>query len=157
MCPASPPLTARSLHPRTPHVQAIRVLNMVKLYGKALRINKASSDRRTAEVGANLFIGNLDPDVDEKLLYDTFSAFGVVVSTPKIMRDPDTGNSKGFGFVGFDCFEASDAAIETMGGQFLAGRPVSVMYAYKKDSRGAPRAAPSRAAQRAWLGAWRGG
>lgn len=33
------------------------------------------------QVGANLFVGNLDPDVDEKLLYDTFSAFGVVIST----------------------------------------------------------------------------
>lgn len=40
-----------------------------------------------------------------QLLYDTFSAFGVIVSTPKIMRDPETGNSRGFGFVSFDCFE----------------------------------------------------
>lgn len=40
-----------------------------------------------------------------QLLYDTFSAFGVIVTTPKIMRDPETGNSKGFGFVSFDCFE----------------------------------------------------
>ena len=42
-----------------------------------------------------------------QLLYDTFSAFGVVVGAPKIMRDPDTGLSKGFGFVSFDSFEAS--------------------------------------------------
>lgn len=28
------------------------------------------------------------------------------------MRDPDSGNSKGFGFVSYDSFEASDAAIE---------------------------------------------
>ena len=34
-----------------------------------------------------------------QLLYDTFSAFGVIVNTPKIMRDPETGNSRGFGFV----------------------------------------------------------
>jgi hypothetical protein len=46
------------------------------------------------DVGANLFIGNLSPDVDEKLLYDTFSAFGVIITTPKIMRDPETGVSK---------------------------------------------------------------
>lgn len=30
----------------------------------------------------------------------------------QIMRDPDTGNSRGFGFVSYDSFEASDAAIE---------------------------------------------
>jgi RNA recognition motif-containing protein len=35
-------------------------------------------------VGANVFIGNLDPEVDEKLLYDTFSAFGVILQTPKV-------------------------------------------------------------------------
>lgn len=33
--------------------------------------------------------------VDEKLLYDTFSAFGVIVgNTPKCMRDPETGQPK---------------------------------------------------------------
>ena len=26
-------------------------------------------------------IGNLDPDVDEKVLYDTFSVFGLIIST----------------------------------------------------------------------------
>lgn len=30
----------------------------------------------------------------------------------QIMRDPETGNSRGFGFVSYDSFEASDAAIE---------------------------------------------
>ena len=84
-------------------------------------------------------------DVDEKMLYDTFSAFGSIQDTPKIMRDPDTGNSKGFGasrrfrtnpfpspvcvcgknmvsragFVSYDSFEASDLAIECMHNQYL--------------------------------------
>lgn len=53
------------------------------------------------------------------------------------MRDPDTGVSKGFGFVSFDSFEASDASIEAMNGQFLCNRGISVAYAYKKDARGA--------------------
>ena len=48
-------------------MQAIKVLNMVKLFGKAIRVNKASQDKNSNEVGANLFIGNLDPDVDEKV------------------------------------------------------------------------------------------
>ena len=53
-------------------------------------------------MGANLFVGQLDPDVDEKMLYDTFSAFGFIIQTPKVMRDPDTGMSKGYGFVSYD-------------------------------------------------------
>jgi len=45
---------------------------MIKLYGKPIKVNKASQDKRTHEVGANLFIGNLDGEVDEKTLYETF-------------------------------------------------------------------------------------
>ena len=120
---------------------------MIKVYGKPIRVNKSSQDKRTQDVGANLFIGNLDQDVDEKvgftpeyqangnndfyfsqlpfplqLLFDTFSAFGVVVMTPKLMRDPDTGASRGFGFVSYENFDSSDAAIEAMNGQFLCNR-----------------------------------
>ena len=114
---------------------ALKVMNMVKLFGKPLRVNKASQDRRAVEVGANLFVGGLDGDVDEKLLYDTFSAFGTISETPKVMRDPDTGGSKGYGFVSYDSFEASDLAIECMNGQFLCNKQVQVGYAYKRDSR----------------------
>ncbi len=58
------------------------------------------------------------------------------MATPKIMRDPDTGNSKGFGFVSYDSFDASDAAIEAMNAQYLSGRQITVSYAYKKDTKG---------------------
>jgi splicing factor 3B subunit 4 len=90
-------------------------------------------------VGANLFVGGLAPDVDEKALYDTFSAFGAVISTPRIVRDPDTGLSKGFGFVSFDSFEAADAAVEAMNGQFFFNRAIVVTYAFRKDSKSGER------------------
>lgn len=54
---------------------------MIKLYGKPIKVNKASQDKRTQEVGANLFIGNLDAEIDEKTLYETFSAFGHIIQT----------------------------------------------------------------------------
>ncbi|XWS29315.1 hypothetical protein CRYUN_Cryun24cG0018500 [Craigia yunnanensis] len=123
--------------------QAIKVLNMIKLYGKPIRVNKASQDKKSLDVGANLFIGNLDPDVDEKLLYDTFSAFGVIVTNPKIMRDPESGNSHGFGFISYNSFEASDAAIEAMNGQYLCNRQITVSYAYKKDTKGERHGTPA--------------
>ncbi|XP_008787309.2 splicing factor 3B subunit 4-like [Phoenix dactylifera] len=122
---------------------AIKILNMIKLYGKPIRVNKASQDKKSLDVGANLFIGNLDPDVDEKLLYDTFSAFGVIVTNPKIMRDPETGNSRGFGFISYDSFESSDAAIESMNGQYLCNRQITVSYAYKKDTKGERHGTPA--------------
>ncbi|XP_074275262.1 uncharacterized protein LOC141599217 [Silene latifolia] len=122
---------------------AIKVLNMIKLYGKPIRVNKASQDKKSLDVGANLFVGNLDPDVDEKLLHDTFSAFGVIVTFPKIMRDPETGNSRGFGFISYDSFDASDAAIEAMNGQYLCNRQIAVSYAYKKDTKGERHGTPA--------------
>lgn len=70
-----------------------QVMNMVKLFEKPLKVNKSSPERQgPQDVGANLFVGNLDPDVDEKLLYDTFSAFGVILGQPKVMRDIETGD-----------------------------------------------------------------
>ncbi|XP_022090496.1 splicing factor 3B subunit 4-like [Acanthaster planci] len=115
---------------------AIKVMNMIKLYGKPIRVNKASAHQKNLDVGANIFIGNLDPEIDEKLLYDTFSAFGVILQTPKIMRDPDTGNSKGYAFINFASFEAADAAIEAMNSQYLCNRAITISYAFKKDSKG---------------------
>jgi len=115
---------------------SIKIMNMIKLFGKPVRVNKASAHQKNLDVGANIFIGNLDPEVDEKLLYDTFSAFGVILTTPKIQRDPETGNSKGFAFINYASFEASDAAIEAMNGQYLCNRAISISYAFKKDSKG---------------------
>ena len=44
------------------------------------------------------------------MLRDVFSSFGIVLST-KIMRDPESAVSKRYGFVSYDNFESSDAAI----------------------------------------------
>jgi splicing factor 3B subunit 4 len=115
---------------------AANVMNAVKLYGKSLRVNKASADKqKSADVGAELFVGNLDPMVDEKLLYDTFSRFGPLLSLPKVARE-DSGQSKGFGFVSFGDFDSSDAAIANLHGQYILSKEVSVQYAFKKDGRG---------------------
>jgi splicing factor 3B subunit 4 len=54
----------------------------------------------------------------------------------QIMRDVDTGNPKGFAFVNYASFEASDAAIDAMNGQYLCNRPITVSYAFKKDIKG---------------------
>jgi splicing factor 3B subunit 4 len=73
--------------------------------------------------------------VDEKTLYDTFSRFGSLISAPKIARD-ESGLSKGYGFVSYSNFEASDDAIANMNGQYLMNKDISVQYAYKKDGKG---------------------
>ena len=92
---------------------SIKILHFVKLFGKPLKVNKAGQDKRTQEVGANIFVGNLSDNVDEKMLRDVFISFGIVLAT-KIMRDPESATSKNYGFVSFDNFDASDMAIKHM-------------------------------------------
>jgi splicing factor 3B subunit 4 len=113
-----------------------KIMNQVRLYGKPIRVNKASADKqKTLEVGAELFVGNLDPMVDEKTLYDTFGRFGTLTAAPKIARD-EANLSKGYGFVSFADFDSSDDAISNMNGQYLMNKEISVQYAYKKDGKG---------------------
>ncbi|ROT39170.1 RNA-binding domain-containing protein [Sodiomyces alkalinus F11] len=115
---------------------AANVMNGIKLYGKSLRVNKASADKqKQAEVGAELFIGNLDPTVDERTLYDTFSRFGPLLTMPKVARE-DNGTSKGFGFISYADFDSSDAAVANLNGQYILSKEVAVQYAFKKDGKG---------------------
>lgn len=115
---------------------ASRCINGIRLFGKPVRVNKASADRqRATDIGAELFVNNLDPQVDEKVLYDTFAQFGRLVAAPNVVRDQNNV-SKGYGFVNFDSFEASDAARAAMQGQYLLSKQIAVEYAYKKDGKG---------------------
>lgn len=115
---------------------AARALNGIRVFGKVVRVNKASADKqKTAEIGAELFVNNLDPQVDEKILFDTFGRFGQLVTPPNVVRDANN-ISKGYGFVNFDSFEASDIARDTMNGQYLLSKQITVEYAYKKDGKG---------------------
>ena len=50
--------------------------------------------------------------------------------------DPQTGASKGYAFISYDSFEASDLAIECMNGQYLCNRQIVVQYAFKKETPG---------------------
>ncbi|KAF2858174.1 RNA-binding domain-containing protein [Piedraia hortae CBS 480.64] len=124
---------------------AAKVMHQIRLWGKPIRVNKASVDRRVGAgaggdggpgVGAELFVGNLDGMVDEKSLYDTFSRFGPLLAPPKIARDEATNLSKGYGFISYTDFDASDAAMHNMNGQYLGNKQVSVAYAYKRDGKG---------------------
>ena len=113
---------------------ALKVLAGLKLYGRPVRLNKAAQASKLVDVGANLFIGGLDEQVDEKTLTDVFASFGTLVSPPTVTRDPKTGASQGYGFVSFDSFAASDAAIAAMHDQYLFNKQIKVNYALKKGS-----------------------
>lgn len=123
-------------HNETDAQYAVQVMNMVKLYGKPMKVNRSSMDKKSQDVGARLFIGNLDPLVDEKLLYETFGGFGELLENPSVSKDPVGGASRGFGFVSYTSFEAADRALEAMDGQYLVNQQIKASYAFKKDAKG---------------------
>lgn len=114
---------------------ALKILNMVRLFDKSVRLSQSAVDRRTQDVGANLFIGNLSEDIDDKLLHDAFSSFGPLIEPAVVMRDSTSGASKSFGFVKYATFEAADSAISIMNDQYVGNRPIVVQYAFKKDGK----------------------
>ncbi|XP_019707943.1 polyadenylate-binding protein 2 isoform X3 [Elaeis guineensis] len=105
--------------------RALEMLNFTPLNGKPIRIMYSNRDPTMRKSGAgNIFIKNLDKSIDNKALYDTFSAFGNILSC-KIATDP-SGQSKGYGFVQFDQEEAAHNAIEKLNGMLLNDKKVFV-------------------------------
>jgi polyadenylate-binding protein len=116
-------------------------MNFDLLRGRPLRIMWSQRDPALRKSGVgNVFIKNLDKNIDNKSLYDTFSAFGNILSC-KIMTD-ENGQSKGFGFVHFETQEAADSAINKVNGMLLADKKVFVGRFMSRNQRadaGGPR------------------
>ena len=81
-----------------------------------------------------LFVGNLSYDVDQDVLKEAFEQFGTVVSA-QVIKDRDSGRSRGFGFVEMSDDNEADAAIEALDGQDMQGRNVVVNAAKERDRR----------------------
>ena len=73
----------------------------------------------------NIFIGNLSYNVTEGDLRQTFEAFGQVASAT-IIKDEQSGRSKGFGFVEMPEQAEAQSAIAALNGQAFKGRTITV-------------------------------
>ncbi|CAF1145372.1 unnamed protein product [Adineta steineri] len=105
--------------------RAFETMNLDLLRGRPLRIMWTQHNPSLRESGVGtVFIKNLDKNIDNKSLYDVFSAFGNILSC-KIMTD-ENGQSKGFGFIHFETQEAADNAINKVNDTLLADKKVYV-------------------------------
>lgn len=105
--------------------RALDTMNFDVLKTKPIRIMWSQRDPSLRKSGVgNVFIKNLDKTIDNKAMYDTFSAFGNILSC-KVVQD-ETGASKGYGFVHFETEEAANKAIEKVNGMLLNGKKVFV-------------------------------
>ncbi|CDS07593.1 hypothetical protein LRAMOSA01542 [Lichtheimia ramosa] len=131
--------------------QAVQELNGSEYHGKALYVSRAQKkNEREQELrrqyeqarleklskyqGVNLYIKNLDDDVDDERLKQEFSVYGNITSA-KVMRDDTTGISRGFGFVCFSEADEATRAITEANGRMLGSKPIYVALAQRKDVR----------------------
>ncbi len=81
-----------------------------------------------------LFVGNLPYSMTDADLENTFSEYGTVVSA-QVIRDRDTGRSRGFGFVEMDTEDEAMAAQQAADGLEIEGRRLRVNEAQPRRPR----------------------
>jgi len=115
--------------------RALDTLNYSSIKGRSCRIMWSQRDpsvRKNAT--GNIFVKNLDPNIDNKALYDTFSLFGNILSC-KVSADA-SGKSRGYGFVHFESEEAAKTAISKVDGMQIGEKTVSVAPFAKQTQSG---------------------
>jgi len=95
---------------------------------------RTTIDKRRESFLMNIYVGNLSYTLSEEVLRDAFAEHGEVTSA-KILRDRDTGRSRGFGFVEMPNQSEGEAAVSQLNGQDLDGRALRVNEARPRPPR----------------------
>lgn len=82
-------------------------------------------------MSSKLFVGSLAWAVSDESLTTAFSAYGTVVSA-KVIKDRESGRSRGFGFVEMSSNDEADNAIKALNNSTLSGRNIVVSLANSK-------------------------
>ncbi|WJX69639.1 Polyadenylate-binding protein rbp47b' [Trifolium repens] len=129
------------------HAAAERVLqsyNGTQMPGteQTFRLNWASfgiGERRPdAGPDHSIFVGDLAPDVTDYLLQETFRTHYSSVRGAKVVTDPNTGRSKGYGFVKFADESERNRAMSEMNGVYCSTRPMRISAATPKKTTAYP-------------------
>ncbi|XP_003812655.4 polyadenylate-binding protein 3 [Pan paniscus] len=129
--------------------KAVDEMNGKELNGKQIYVGRAQKkverqtelkrtfeqmkqDRITRYQVVNLYVKNLDDDIDDERLREAFSPFGTITSAKVMMEG---GRSKGFGFVCFSSPEEATKAVTEMNGRIVATKPLYVALAQRKEER----------------------
>ncbi|KAJ3194064.1 hypothetical protein HK101_003569 [Irineochytrium annulatum] len=101
--------------------QALQTLNGKKIFSSEIRVNWAfnSSNATKEDLTSHfhIFVGDLSPEVTDQVLAKAFSVFGSM-SDARVMWDPNTGKSRGYGFVAFRDKGDAESAINTMNSEW---------------------------------------
>ncbi|KAI8341929.1 hypothetical protein BC941DRAFT_510015 [Chlamydoabsidia padenii] len=75
----------------------------------------------------NLYIKNLDLAAKSADLYNVFRGYGHIISA-RVMKNPRTKQSRGYGFVSFTSPDHAKAALEHFNGKYILSKPVVIAY-----------------------------
>ncbi len=82
-----------------------------------------------------LFVGNLSFNMADAQLNELFTSLSIPVESVKVMRDMDTGRSRGFAFVELAPEADMESAIKQLNGKVIEGRPLTVNEARPQKKR----------------------
>lgn len=88
---------------------------------------------------AKLYVGNLSFDTTDEGLQQLFVSNGFQVASARVIRESETGRSRGFGFVELESGEDASRAITQLSGSSLDGRTLQVNEARPQAPRGGGR------------------
>ncbi|RWS14802.1 nucleolysin TIAR-like isoform X1 [Dinothrombium tinctorium] len=122
---------------------ALMTMNKRQCLGRELKVNWATSPssagpKQDTSKHYHIFVGDLSPEIETQQLREAFAPFGEI-SDCRVVRDPQTLKSKGYGFVSFVKKADAENAITTMNGQWLGSRAIRTNWATRKppSARGA--------------------
>ncbi len=89
-------------------------------------------------MGKNLYVGNLNDEVNDEALEKLFGNHGTVQSA-KVIMDRESGRSRGFGFVEMSTDDEAQAAITALDGYDCGDRNLKVNEAKPQNRSGGGR------------------
>lgn len=119
-------------------LNAITMMNDKMLQNRRMRVDWATGQGNKNKVNKidttkhyHVYVGELSPEIDEQALREAFQVFGEI-SDCKVVKDPQTLKSRGYGFVVFIKKYDAEVSIQNMNGQWLGRKMIKARWATRK-------------------------
>lgn len=121
-------------------LNAITMMNDKMLQNRKMRVdwatgqgNKNKYTKVDTSKHHHVYVGDLSPEIDEQALREAFQVFGEI-SDCKVVKDPQSFKSRGYGFVVFVKKMDAETSISAMNGQWLGRKMIKTRWATRKPA-----------------------